>query len=544
MYKKMILKTAMILLSAGMLFANGQSDQAAAKSSGFNETGMPILNEKAEFDFMGILMNNSRQGRHDQTDFMLWMEEQTNMKVNWTLIPSDSWQEKKNLVVASGDLPDAFHATKSLSSDEIQKFGADGVIIPLDDLINKYAPNIKSRMDPMYEAFSRSLDGNLYALSTIQDLGFDSLNASIIKTEWLDKLGLKMPTTTEEFYQVLKAFKTQDPNGNGIADEIPWSFLYVENPPIREVKREHYWIFPAFGVQDNPLHVTIQDNGKLMFTANTEEWKAAVKYLNRLYSEGLIDPEVFSQDRATLTNKVRNQLTVGAYTDYRYKQSIASPEVEDKFALMPALTGPKGDKGWMRALLSFNEGAFAITSSCEQPEALMRWVDFFNTPENSVQVAYGMFKPAGWSESEALVPSVKQPGLWDVNTSLRPADVKPSEWPFSSPIAVGVSLLTKELNDKYLAEKASTIAKLETCEVYRPYLSKYPYNYPFKFSSEEIEELSLIQADLLNFIYTTEAKWIVSGFSDAEWKTYKDQLKKLGIDRYLELYNTAYNRQK
>lgn len=548
MNKKVTLVLVNVLFAACLLLLNGcqgkDSDKQDGKSLSFNETGLPILNEVSEFQMMGLLMNNSRQGRRDQTDMMLWLQDQTNVKIEWTLIASDSWQEKKNLVIASGDLPDAFHAQKSLSADEIQKFGSDGVLIPLDDLIDKYAPNIKSRMSPLYKSFTKSLDGNIYALSAIQDLGFDSLNASIIKTEWLDNLGLEMPTTTEEFYQVLKAFKTGDPNGNGIADEIPWSFLYKENPPTREVKREHYWIFPAFGIQDNPLHVTIQDNGELIFTANKEEWKDTIQYLSKLYSEGLIDPEVFSQDRATLTNKVRNRANVGAYTDYRHKFSIASPEVQDLFGIMPPLKGPKGDKGWMRAMLGFNEGSFAITSSCKSPETLIRWVDFMNEEENTVQMAFGMFKPADYGDSEALIPSVSVPGKYDVNTDLRPADVKPSEWPFSAPISVAVTFLTKEINAKFLAKKASTIAKIETCAVYEPYLSKYPYNYPYKFSTEEIEELSLIQSDLLNFIYTTEAKWIVRGFSDADWDKFKTQLDGLQIERYLELYKTAYNRQK
>ncbi|WP_053228324.1 extracellular solute-binding protein [Spirochaeta cellobiosiphila] len=543
MRKGFLVSMALFVLTAGMLLAEGQGE-GAGSVTGFNPTGLPILQEKTEFDMTGILMNNTRQGRHDETDMMKWLEEQTNIKINWNLIPQDSWQEKKNLIVASGDLPDAFHAQRSLSSEDVQKFGADGVIIPLDDLIDAYAPNLKAKMSEPYLQYSRSMDGNLYALAAIQDWGFDSFNAAIINTAWLKKLGLSMPKTTDDFYKVLKAFKTQDPNGNGQADEIPWSFLYKENPPVREVKREHYWIFPAFGIVDNPTHISITDDGEVIFTANKTEWKEAVQYLSKLYKEGLIDPEVFSQDRATLTNKVRNQGAVGSYTDYRLRLSIASPDIQDNFAAMPALTGPHGDKGWMRAMMAYSEGSFAITSNCKSPAALIRWMDYINNDENSVQMSFGMFKPAGYSAAEALVPSTNIPGKYVVNTELRPADVKPSEWPFTAPITVACTLLTSEVSNKYIEVKDSNVAKEEVCAVYRDDLSKYPYNFPFKFSSSEIEELSLIQTDLLNFIYTTEAQWIVSGFSDAKWNTYVKQLDNLGIDRYLELYKTAFNRQK
>ncbi len=533
-----------LLLCSVSLFGNGKGDQSSSSASLVNKTGMPIMKEKTSFEVMGILMNNTRQVHYDQTDMMKALAEETNVDITWTLVPQASWQEKKNLVVASGEYPDAFHAPLSLSQDEVAMWGANGVLIRLDDLLKEYAPIITSRMDPMYDAFTRSLDGNIYALSSWADFGFDSLAGSIIKTEWLDALGLDMPTTTEEFYQVLKAFKTQDPNGNGKADEIPFSFLYIENPPNREVKREHYWLFPAFGVYDNPYHIAINDNGKLMFTANTKEWRNTIEYLHRLYAEGLIDKEVFSQDRATLTNKVRSQGTVGAYTDYRLRLSIAAPENESKFALLPPMTGPSGKKGWLRAQVGLSEGAFAITSACEYPEALVRWLDHVNDEKIGVQMAYGMFKPEGYSDAEALIPSANTPGKYIVNTDLRPATVDPSEWNMTAPISITCTILTADIYDKYIEEKDSNVAKQETCDVYRPYLSKYPYNYPFKFSVDEIEELSLMQADLLSYIYSTEAKWIAGGLTNADWDNYLKELERLNVSRYTEMYKTAYDRQK
>lgn len=544
MSKRLGVLALLLLLTGALAFASPQAPPGGGSDVGFHPTGLPVVDEPVTLEFMGILMNNTRLQNHDQTDTVLAMGEKTNVYLDWTLVPQDSWQERKNLVVASGDLPDGFMATRSLSTNEIQKFGSDGILIALDGLLDEYAPTITSVLheNPTLDAFTRSLDGNIYALPTLEDLGFDSLSSAIIRTEWLDALGLDMPTTTEEFYQVLKAFKTQDPNGNGLADEIPFSFLYIDTPAEREVKREHYWIFPAFGVYDNPLHVAINDSGVLEFTANKPEWREAIEYMHRLYSEELIDPEVFSQDRATLTNKIRNELVIGAYTDYRFRQSMAAPENEFRFGVMAPLTGPHGDQGWLRAAVGMSEGAFALTSACEIPEVAVRYLDYAMQPENVIQNAYGAFKPAGWTASEAMIPSVDKPGLWEVNSALRPENVTPSEWPFSAPIAVFPVLITKEIHAQYMAAKDSQIAKEEVCDVYRPYLSEYPYNFPYKFTVDEIEELSLIQADLLAYIYKTEAQWIAEGLTDRDWNTYLTQLENLGMDRYVEMYTTSYGR--
>lgn len=517
---------------------------AGAATTEFNASGLPIVNETVELNFMGMNMNSTRVGRYDETDMMKYLEEQTNVHIVWDMIPQASWSEKKNLTIAGMELPDGFMGPLSLTADEAQLLGADGILIPLEDLIRQYAPTIQRLIDenPTYRASITSTDGHIYALTAMQDMGFDSFSAAIIRKDWLDDLGLDMPSTTDEFYQVLKAFKDNDMAGNG--NTIPLTFLYQESSDLnREVKREFEWIFQAFGVSENPKHVAINDDGVVEFTAAQEGFREAVAYLHQLYSEGLIDPEIFTQDRTMLTNKIR-QLNVGCYTDYRLENSMASTEIQDLFEIMPALTGPHGDKGWLRATAGMNEGAFALTSACQNPEIAIRWLDYINEPENNIQMLYGMFKPEGWTESEALVPSETEPGKWTDNTDQRPADVQPNDWPWSAPIGSSPVISTKELIDTYIATRQNNVYKEEACAVYRDDLTTYPYNFPYRFTLEEIDELNLIQLDLVNYVYKTEAAWISDGGIDEEWQDYLTQLEKLGMERYVELYQTAFDRQK
>ena len=110
-----------------------------------------------------------------------------------------------------------------------------------------------------------------------------------INKKWLDKLGLEMPTTTDEFYQVLKAFKNGDPNGNGKADEIPFSFLgNYANVDINS-------LFGSWGVIDRPEHVMIKD-GEVLFTPAEDGYKQGLVFFRKLYAEGLIDGEAFTHN--------------------------------------------------------------------------------------------------------------------------------------------------------------------------------------------------------------------------------------------------------
>jgi putative aldouronate transport system substrate-binding protein len=507
-------------------------------------TGLPIVKEPVQYYAMGLQMNNTRPGNLDETELFKKIMEETNVYIEWDLIPQASWTETKNLKIASGEYPDFFYGPKSLSQDEVQKLGADGILIDLEPLLDKYAPNIKKIREeyPLYDGFIRSMDGKIYQLASFTDEGFDSHISSIINKEWLDNLGLEIPTTTDELYTVLKAFKEKDPNRNGKQDEIPMSFLYQEGNDLnREVKRDFRPIYYAFGVVDTPFYIWINDNDEVVFTATTEEWKQATAYMAKLYQEGLIDPEVFTMDRTLLTNKLRSQKNVGVYFDYRKDLSMLLEEDQGKYTFMPALKSPSGKQIWARAQ-SFSEGAFGITKNAKNPEVLIRFIDYCNSEENSVQMAFGMFKPEGWNQSEALVPSSAEPGKYEVNSDLRPADVDPTEWPMSAPIAQGCTLLTRETMEKYVAEKASSVAKSEACAVYRPYLSKWPYNYAFKFSPEELEELTLLQTEIVQYVIQTHSRWITQGGIENEWDAYVAYLKNLGLDRYVELYRAAFER--
>ncbi|KOS00928.1 ABC transporter substrate-binding protein, partial [Paenibacillus polymyxa] len=150
-------------------------------------------------------------------------------------------------------------------------------------------------------------DGHIYAFPWIEELGSEkesihSVNdMPWINVEWLKKLGLKMPKTTEDLKKVLLAFKNGDPNGNGQADEIPLSFI------LNNGNEDLNFLFGSFGLGDNGDHTVVTNEGKVVFTADKDGYKEGIKYLNELYKLNLIDEESFEQDYNTYLAKGQNE---------------------------------------------------------------------------------------------------------------------------------------------------------------------------------------------------------------------------------------------
>ncbi|MFR6473371.1 MAG: extracellular solute-binding protein, partial [Turicibacter sanguinis] len=197
-------------------------------SENFNKQGYPIVNEQITLTFAAP--KASLAPNFGEMSIIQQLEEQSNIEIKWNNIPDADYSTKKNLMLASEDLPDAFW-NSGFSDYDLIKYGAEGLIIPLNDLIEEYMPNLWAEMekDPTIKSKLTAPDGNIYSLPTIEEMGLSrSPFFTSINTQWLENLGLEMPTTPEEFKEVLIAFRDQDANGNGNPnDEIPFSFMHM-----------------------------------------------------------------------------------------------------------------------------------------------------------------------------------------------------------------------------------------------------------------------------------------------------------------------------
>ena len=380
---------------------------------------------------------------------------------------------------------------------------------------------------PEIRAAMTASDGHIYTLPNAEELGLDAVPFFLsINQAWLDALGLPLPTTVDEYHDALVAFKTQDPNGNGKADEIPLSFL--NNWLCANIDD----LFAALGGhrrQQRPPH-RARRHGDLH--GADERYRDAIATLHDWYDEGLIDPESFTQDDKAYLAKGKTETPVlGSYFWWETKEVVGTDRADD-YALLPVLDGRRGPAGRPSNLADFGRSAFAITSANEYPSATMRWADRLYEPVMSAQVSYG---PIGETLEENADGVLVQAPLPDgVNAGELRQQVAPG--------AGAPHVLTRDHFENVVLPEPRALQRLQDLEEhYLPYAE--PENYPSVFFSvEELQEIGSIEPDIKALVEQKRAEWITAGGVEDAWDGYVSQLESMGLDRLVEIYQAGYDR--
>lgn len=290
------------------------------------------------------------------------LEEKTGYKVTYDMLPQDKPDEKLNLLISSGEAYDAVTIAggsdmKALYSDYAKR----GALTDLGPLIDKYGSNIKA-MISQETLDAAKIDGKLYAIptKTISASG----NSIMIRQDWLDKLGLKVPTTTDEFVAVLQAFKDKDPGGNG-ANNLPFTingaFPFLDS------------LVGAFGMPNGWNDV----GGKLVPRALDPAYKEYAAFLNDLYKKGLLDKEFAVNKDATMKEKFSSgkagAIPLGWYDVPTVTDALKKIQPDAKWVYIPALKGPSGKFG-LGASAGFDRITF-IPKASKHPEDAIKWIN-------------------------------------------------------------------------------------------------------------------------------------------------------------------------
>ncbi|RAV11257.1 extracellular solute-binding protein [Paenibacillus contaminans] len=524
---------ALTVLTAGLAGCGGAKEEGSKEEgkqgseapANVNATDFPIVKEKLNLNIAAFKPPSGK----DLNDYKIFkdIEEKTNIHINWDLTPGSSWNEKKNLLFAGGELPDAFYAHGILSEDtDIVKYGSQGILIPLEELIDKYAPNVKKLLqdNPTYKKQLTAPDGHIYSLPTIDEGYSRTKSTMFINKKWLDELKLPMPTTTDELYQTLKAFKDNDLGGNSKKDQIPLSFLQNWNSDVNS-------FFGAFGRIDRDVHKVGNnhlsvENDKVVYTAVLPEYKEAIQYFNKLFAEGLADQESFTQDTKVLNAKESKGL-VGVTFNW-------NPANQD-YVSLPPLKGPNGKEPvWAEyANGILLRASFAITSKNKHPEATMRWIDYMYDPKISMQFSRGVI--GGDSLKE------RTDGKFDAIPL--PQGGNEEEFKQVPPTAYSVWALTKPVYDMMVTEPGKVRSKIDIDNVYGKYLvdNAFPKTY---FTAEESDQISRYLTDIDSYVSKMYAKWMMSGGIDKEWDEYVKKLNDMGLEKMMKIYQQAYDRYK
>ena len=363
--------------------ASALADVTVSKAGEF-----PITNEVVTFD---VWMEGGTDQDWTNNGWLKEVEGITNIAVN--IIPSSSADAltKRNLLLASGDYPDIFLTDWgcTFTQADVMQFGVkEEILVPITDWIDEYGTELPALFEynPLFKTTSTAPNGEIYGVARFSECYHCSAYPKMyMRTDWLEKLGLEMPTTTEEFRDVLTAFVTQDPNGNGEADEIGLTGATTWNTML-----EYCLLGWSFQNIKPDFWLYLDENGEVAFSASTDAYRDGLRYIKSLYDEGLIDPAAFSQKDDQEAQTVRQDpKIVGAYVCDHVGMGVSSTDYDEykTYQIVMPLEGPTG---FRKQPQNANEGEVqgfhaVITDACEYPIAAFRWIDYHLSEDSMVK---------------------------------------------------------------------------------------------------------------------------------------------------------------
>jgi putative aldouronate transport system substrate-binding protein len=538
---KKVKATASLLVAASLVAGcMGQTNNSGGEqspdatnegesTSNIQATGMPIVNEPIELTFFTGLAATNGSTPFEERLVYREMEQMSNMKINFQTVPFDGLTEKRNLALANGDYPDAFFTARVPAAD-LMRYGSEGVFVQLDELLEQYAPNLTALMD-QYPALRKAItmpDGHIYSMPTFYNPEFLPMLIGTplwIKQDWLEQLNMEEPQTIDEYYRFLAAVKETDLNGNGQLDEIPYSGTGID-ALIDMLKG-------AWGVGNRGLGHKYVDvdpaTDELRFFRTSDEYKEVLQFLNKLHAEGLIDPDIFTQDGKTLYAKggegrLGSTINPNPITQFNGEGYVG----------LGALEGPHGDRIYSHIKVPMVwPGAFAITDKNDHPEATVRWMDYFFGEEGATLFFMGKEGETYTKKADGTLEFVERITNNPDGLTLDQVLTDYVSWMGGSyPGYVNVQWFKGSESLPSAIEAGNKAAPHQVEELW----------YNFNYTEAETEFMSTIGSDIHTYMTETESKFINGSKDFSEWDKYVETVQSMDVEEYLNIYRAAYER--
>lgn len=530
----MALLTALLAMSA-FVSCSGGEESSIPISDGetaewFNETGLPIVNEPVTLTML-VQKNVSDLGNSwQEKECVQRAQEETGITLEFTEISQAAWSEQIGVILASGEMPDVFVGSISNFAAYTESF------LPLNDLIDQYAPNITAFYDehPELKVAGMMEDGNLYSLPTFQQQGYYTHNNRYaINQDWLDAVGMDIPTTQDDLFDVLVAFKEQDPNGNGEADEIPYSMQGSTATALDANPYGMNFLMNSCGIHS--INYVQVDDGVVSFAPTREEYRDFLEYANKLYVNGLIDPDGFVQQSADFLAKGAAG-RIGSFSHHSYLDIVVGADKLEQYTpLLPmqdkngdiTITGRNVDGDWFYDY-------YKISATCEIPEVAIRLYDYVNSSEEIVTL---------WSWGpEGKVYNVNEDGVKVRVTEFTDGmtNFAQARQTYSTGMS-GFWIYPKEMYDSWeMALRDQVMADTEA--LYAPYLCE---TMPLGQDKQEVVDRRAEQFTEINtYIQNFTAESIMQGVTDSSWEEHLTACDKLDVATYTQDYQNFYNDKK
>ena len=505
---------------------------------------------------------NSFVSEYDNNYLTKYLEDKLGIEIEFYMLsvsPEDVRTQLSLLATGGKNLPDVLlTGGGTLTPEMILNYGANGVFAPLDDYLDdpNKMPNynaIPVEDKEIMEKAQKMADGSTYSLSIYEPETWNlTPNRMFINKAWLDKLGLEIPTTTDELKDVLIAFRDNDPNGNGLKDEIGvygWQAGGYGQNVIAALMNS--FVFWNNGLQNGGLSVA-EDGKTVIAPFTTEEWRDGLRYMNGLFKEGVLSAATFTdsdtQFRATLNEETNCVALTSSGSLGSWPSAGKNPNFLE-MALIPPLVGPKGVQYTPYTEYSPFQCAFVLEGT-DKMDLAVRFLDEFYNPETSIICRFGE-EGVDWTRDPEFLKNTTNSfiaaGMYE----------EPSLSYISNQWLEVTNVTWRSTNPRY-ATLADTNSVTNGMIEFNPddptqlnaknmdyYYDKHPEVVlpVLHYTVEEADKIQQAITNIPDYVNQSMARFITGDMDiERDWNTYLSNLENMGLSTWLKTAQTAYDR--
>ena len=486
-----------------------------------------------------------------------WVEEQTGFDL--TFLPYSGGEETKTQIAttisAGKPLPDILFGI-SLGTDVVNQYGQEGYLVDLTPYLEDRDGKSKvfwERFESVYtedqqeEILAKMKDpdtGKIFAMPSMDTSLVDPIDYMLwINTEWLDKLGLPMPTDRQSLYDTLVAFRDGDPNGNGQKDEIP---LYGAQEGGRGADVIN-WLVNMFVYMDDIKTFNVDEDNQLYTPFTTDEYREALKFINKLIKEGLMLDTAFTAGMADVkpvTTPASGTAMCGIFAGHLTLHADYNNPVMKQYQPLPL---------WSQVVIHDHNLSCAtyITADCKNPDAAFELFMTLYSEPASIRLRYGEYG-ANWTDPDegavspygipAKIKIIRDP-LMEQNYCLwSGVSCTLAEWSEGEAAQMSDKATEGEILKAQMHAKARELID-EAVEKYNP--AKELMCPSLTYTAEEKEIGDTQRTACVSYYRQCRTDFCTGQLnpnSDADWQTYLDTLEDMGIEDWLTMAQLAYDR--
>lgn len=461
------------------------------------------------------------------TEYAKVIAERTGITIEWDA--SNSVDEDFSIMVASGEYPDVIEGAMAEYPGGASAALADGVIVPLNDIIDQYMPNLKAYLEanPDVEKAIKNDDGVIYGFPSVSTKEAGRANGTYMRADVLEALGKELPTTIDEWYDVLTAMK--DYEGVKYPYATTWTNLVRTSA-----------LACAYGVpQLNSYKLLLDDDGKVQMMSISDQYKEFLTLLNKWYDEELLDQDIFSMDSAAVKTKLATGEAVvsdGYLASGLQTNTLTGRQNNPDFSLM-GVAYPQVVEGVDTKVSTASVPAsvgMVMTSSCRDVEAAARYIDYLYSEEGIILNNFGV---------EGITYNVVDGHYVYTDEVLNNAN----GWTVSQALAnyarAGSGFVGIGHDDYYtqtlVLDEAKESSKLWT-EMMEGSLK---YRVPnVTMTSEEADTVAKIGTEIATYVDEMTVKFILGTESLDNWDAYVKEIEDMGAAELIAIYDAAVAR--